>query len=334
MLLAITACSPSVARVDNASNLAQRLSDALARRDPSAFAQAFPDSAPSRAQAQRWYQLLIHSGAAITPDGTDRLSVSTTLPGDRRAATERLTLTWAGDGFGVAAHEGTPLWALEPAVASTDAGGTVLTAAGADAAETWLAVMARAESAVRAAGVVPSGTWSGRLVIELPTSAADFALLTGSTADTSSAVTSCRSGTPRIVLSPTLADYPDSVRFATLTHEAVHAATDSACLEGLSWAVEGLAESVAAAADPATASSNAAIVSDYLAARGLPSALPEHPSTPTDYALAQVAADELRRRLGTRATEYFARATRGALTTSEVAQATSWYRQALRSLAG
>ena len=287
-----------------------------------------------RAQAERWYDLLSPAQARLVALGADQVQVTSTLPGDRRPATERLTLTWSDRGeLTVAAAEGTPLWALESAVVTTGPAGTVLSAASEVQAKSWLALAAEAVAAVRASGVADDG-WTGRLVLEAPVSADDFALLTGSTADTSSAVTSCRTGTPRIVLSPKLSEFSDDVRFATLTHEAVHAATDSACQHGLSWAVEGLAESVAAHADPATAAANRRLVVDYLATHPVPSALPEHPSTPTDYALAQVAADELRRRLGAAAPAYFARATRAALSDTEIAQATTWYRQALRSLGG
>jgi len=330
LLLAITACSPSVPPVTTATQLAGRLSDALTRQDPSGFAAGFADAASGRAQAERWYTLLGSAQAQLSASGPDALEVVTTLPGDRRPATEQLTLHWPtdGSGFTVVAESRTPLWALEPATATTTAAGTIV----ATESGSWAGLMARAVAAVQNAGVVPDGTWSGRLVLEVPGSADDFGLLTGSTADTSSAVTSCRTGTPRIVLSPSLSSFAPDVQFATLTHEAVHAATDSPCRKGESWAVEGLAESVAAQADPATAAANRSLVRRYLATHSVPSALPEHPSTPTDYALVQLAADQIRDRLGERSPEYFARATDGRLTAEDIAQATAWYRAALRAL--
>lgn len=330
LLLAITACSPSVPPITTATQLASRLSDALTRQDPYGFASGFADSAIGRAQAERWYTLLGSAQAQLSATGPDALQVVTTLPGDRRPASEQLTLNWPtdGSGFTVVAEPRTPLWALEPATTTTTDAGTIVAAE--DGA--WASLMARAVAAVQDTGVVPAGTWSGRLVLEVPGSADDFALLTGSTADTSSAVTSCRTGTPRIVLSPNLSSFDPNVQFATLTHEAVHAATDSPCRKGESWAVEGLAESVAAQADPATAEANRSLVRRYLATHPVPSALPEHPSTPTDYALVQLAADQIRDRLGEQAPEYFARATDGRLTADDTAQATAWYRAALRSL--
>lgn len=258
--------------------------------------------------------------------------MTTRFPGDRRPATESVSLASTTEGgIAVVSAPGTPLWALEPARLTSSPAGSVLTAADAEQATAWLSVAARAEAAVRASGVVAD--WSGELVLELPSSAEDFTLRTGSGSDQASAVTSCRSGTPRIVVNPVLADYDPDVRFATLTHEAVHAATDSPCRNGLAWAVEGLAESVAAAADPATAAANRQLVVDYLASHSVPSALPEELRTPTDYALAQLAADQVRQRLGKRATAFFARATDAQLSTAEITQATRWYREALRVLA-
>lgn len=256
------------------------------------------------------------------------------MPGDRRAATERLTLVRSGDGtgFSVVAEPDTPLWALEPATVTTGPAGSLVAAADPSQVASWLALMARAAEAVRTAEVVPEGSWSGRLVVELPSSADDFALLTGSSADTSSAVTSCRRGTPRIVVNPRLSSYDESVRLATLTHEAVHAATDSACEQGLAWAVEGLAESVAARADRSTAQVNRNLVLTYLERTPVPSALPQDPRTPTDYALAQVAADQVRKQRGAQAPDFFARATRGDLSADEITQATTWYQQALRAI--
>lgn len=337
LLLAITACSPAVQTPQAAPSApppAEQLAGSFAAQDASGFADAFADSTLARAQAERWFGLLTVAEAELTVLGPQELQVRTQLPGDRRPATQRIKLVRSGDGTGISvvAEPDTPLWALEPATLTTGGAGSVLAAADAEQAESWLELMARATTAVRAAAVVPEGSWSGRLVVELPSSADDFALLTGATADTSSAVTSCRSGTPRIVVNPRLSSYAQSVQFATLTHEAVHAATDSACEQGLSWAVEGLAESVAAQADPGTAQANRRLVLAYLEQHPVPSALPENPRTPTDYALAQVAADQVRKRLGEQAPAYFARATRSQLGADEISRATTWYQRALREL--
>jgi len=283
------------------------------------------------AQAERWYHLLTASQGRLEATGPGQLTVTNRFPGDRRPATETLALQpTAAGGFAVVSAPGTPLWALEPARLTSSSAGSILTAAD-DQAASWLALAARAEAAVRASGVAAG--WSGELVLEVPGSAEDFALRTGSPADQASAVTSCRSGTPRIVINPLLAGYDADVRLATLTHEAVHAATDSPCRSGLPWAVEGLAESVAAQADPATAAANRRLVMDYLATHPVPSALPAELRSPTGYALAQLAADQVRQRLGERARDYFVRATSGELNDIEITQATAWYREALRRLA-
>lgn len=332
----MTACSPapalgSVSPTATISTSAEQLAAAWAARDRAAFVATFGRSPLAAAQAERWYQLLTDSHGRLTVTDSGQLAVTNQLPGDRRPATEIVSLRLSADnGFTVVAEAGTPLWALEPARLAGSGSTSVLTAAGDDQATAWLALATRAEAAVRAAGIAED--WPGGLVLEVPESADDFALRTGSPAATASAVTSCRSGTPRIIVNPALREYPDHVQFATLTHEAVHAATDSACQSGLAWAVEGLAESVAAQADPATATANRTLVRAYLASHPLPAALPEHPRTPTDYALAQLAADQVRSRLADRAPDFFARATRDALSPSEIARATSWYRDALRDL--
>ncbi len=115
-------------------------------------------------------------------------------------------------------------------------------------------------------------------------------------------------------------------------------ATDSACVpagEALGWAVEGLAESVTARNDPATATRNRGLVRDYLKGHAVPTALPAQLEDLTSYALAQLAVDQVRARLGTKADDLLARATHEAstVTPAELGKVTDLYTAELRRLA-
>ncbi len=174
--------------------------------------------------------------------------------------------------------QGTPLWALDPTDLTAATSGTLLSAGLDDAARKLLATrLDHAAAAVQKAGVPGADDWTGGLVVEVPGSDADFQVVTGSAASSASAITICEGGTPRIVVSPEALGLDAEWLDSTLVHEAVHVATDSACVaagESLGWAVEGLAESVAARADPVTASRNRKLVAEELAAHGVPDALP------------------------------------------------------------
>lgn len=224
-----------------------------------------------------------------------------------------------------------PLWTVEKVATTPATHGTLLSAGLTNAQQQqWATRLDRASAAVRAAGVVVDSDWDGGLVVVVPSSPAAFAAVSGANSTDTAAITTCASGTPRIVINPISAAQGDRWLQATLTHEAVHVATDSACATGVAWVVEGMAESVAAAADQVTAATNAGLVKTFLAHSELPTALPSTLAGPTDYALAQLAADQVRAHLGRAAPAFFERGVTGHLTATDVAQATGWYLPELR----
>ncbi len=273
--------------------------------------------------------------------GPSGLRVTTRLPGDRRATTGTLTLRLAPGKpviEAVVATPGTPLWALRPSDLTVSRVGSVLSAGQDDATRArWADRLDRAAEAVGRLGVPGSEGWSGGLVVEVPSDDAAFEALTGSSATTASAITTCAAGTPRVVVSPRSFSLDAGWLDATLVHETVHVATDSACTGGgLGWVVEGLAESVAAPDRPGDSRRNRGLVRSHLRGHGIPDALPDRLETTTDYALAQLAVDQVRARGKGSAGDFLGRALRepAAVTPSELRRATRWYRAALERLAG
>jgi hypothetical protein len=221
----------------------------------------------------------------------------------------------------------------EVALTSATHGSVLSSGLGPEQRRAWAARLDRAAVAVNAAkALAPTTTWDGGLVVIVPSSPAAFAATSGADSTDTAAVTSCSSGTPRIVINPASAAQGDRWVQATLTHEAVHVATDSACTSGLPWAVEGLAESVTAATDASVAKANASLVADYLAQHGLPTALPAAVNSPTDYALAQFAVDQVRAHRSADAADLLDRGIHDRLTAEEIAQVTAWYLSGLRAL--
>lgn len=227
-----------------------------------------------------------------------------------------------------------PVWSLPGVEVSTTPSGTLvsagLTAAG---RQRWSRRLAEAEAAVRAERL--PGGWSGGLVVLVPPEGR-FAQAAGEPA-AASAITTCTAGTPRIVVNPAVLGQPEQWLDATIVHEAVHVATNTACgPPAPAWVVEGLAESVAARRDPATAAQNRDLVRAQVREHGLPDALPERMETLTDYALAQVAVDAVAARLGERADAFWRRALLDGdgHSAAERALATRWYVAAVRRLAG
>ncbi len=312
--------------VPPAPGLAARLSAALAD-DEAAFTREFA----STGLGGSWY-VALNAGRATIEAGASptELRVGTQFPGDRRRATQTIALVLADDGRIVGSRDAgpRPTWAHGVSDVTAMAGGTLLSV-GLDAAgrQAWVGRMTRAASVVAASGVVDG--WDGGLVVEIPADEAGFTAATGSPAADTAALTSCDSGTPRIVINPASFSQEAGWLAATLTHEAVHVATDSACTTGTSWVVEGVAESVTAAADPATARANAALVAAYLRDHTLPTTLPASVRTQTDYALAQVAVDQVRRRLGDAAPSVLTRGITGTLNDADLERVTSWYIQEL-----
>lgn len=289
-----------------------------------AFAAQFVD--PDRAKA--WYSGLADATSSFA--GNTALEVRTRYPGDRRTSVDHFTVELAGDGRidSVVSPASPPLWSLAVVTRTPAKHGTVL-AVGLTPAQQqlWAARLDRASAVVAASPMLSAGSdWDGGLVVMLPDNAAAFTGLTGADAGDTGAVTTCATGTPRIVVSPAAVSRQARWLQTTLIHEAVHVATDSPCGHGVGWIVEGVAESVAAASDTATAASNAALVRHFLRDKGVPSALPKQVSSATDYAMAQAAVDQVRARLGTTAAAAFlARGIAGQLSEADLARARGWY---------
>lgn len=287
--------------------------------------------------ADSWYSGLKDADTHFTGDAA--LRVRTRYPGDRRPGVDHLEITLSKDGqiADMAASADLPIWAVGPVTRTPATHGTVLSS-GLSAAQqqVWATRLDRASAVVQASGVLePDSDWNGGLVVMLPANADDFATLSGTDSADTGAVTTCASGTPRILINP--GSFAAGARWlqSTVIHEAVHVATDSPCKSGTEWVVEGVAESVSAASDPTTASSNRELVRSYLRANGVPAALPQRVESSTDYALAQVAVDQVRARLGAQeAADFLVRGVAGRLSDAEVARATQWYRAELQRRAG
>jgi hypothetical protein len=313
-------------------SLASRLTTALA-----SGADQFTELFASPVLAASWYSALAQPGTQLAGSDATHLQVSTRFSGDRRTGSESLTVEISPEGRIVGTRdEGVrPLWALGGAQVFTTTHGTLLASDMDDAVrDRWATRVNQASAAVSAADLLTgSPAWDGGLVVELPADVAGFVAATGSNASDAAAITTCASGTPRIVVNPLTAQQSDQWVQATLTHEAVHVATDSACTAGTAWVVEGAAESVAAANDVETAQTNAKLVREYLRTQPRPRALPSAINTQTDYALAQLAIDQVRAKLGVRASAFIARGVAGELSSADVANATQWYVAALASSA-
>jgi hypothetical protein len=328
--LVLVGCSPTVSITDVGADAAQL--DAALATGQAAFSAHFSPALTG----DQWYPVLRAGSARIAAvnDSPAQVQVTTRFDGDRRTATEVLTLELADDGAirGTVDAGERPIWALEATTVTPATHGTVLSSGlSVQARRTWVARLDQASVAVAQAGVLTAGNdWDGGLVVELPADALGFTEITGGSATDTAAITTCSSGTPRIVVNPVAQAQGTDYLSATLVHEAVHVATESPCKTGVAWVVEGMAESVAAANDPATAAANAKLVRAYLRQHGIPDQLPVTLETQTDYALAQLAADQVRVHLGTRAAAFFAAGVSGELSRSQAAAAKRWYRAALR----
>lgn len=338
LLCGTAACTTATTPVASVS-VADRLTSALQRSSRDDFVGDFAPDADDQAVGLSWYTVLSAADATITEVGANRLQITYRLAGDRSRATDVLTYELAAgtDRIGWVGPTGaTPLWTLGGVDLTAAASGTLLSASlDADARHAWARRLDRAAARVEKSGV--GENWLGGLVVEVPP-AGRFQQVSGESASDASAATVCTSGTPRIVVNPAILGQPDEWLDSTLVHEAVHVATNSACAPAgasLGWAVEGLAESVAAASDATTASRNRELVLAYLKAHGVPDALPAQPETLTDYALAQLAVDQVRAHLDKKSADFLRRAIHDApgVTRAELARATTWYRSALERLA-
>lgn len=164
--------------------------------------------------------------------------------------------------------------ALQPI--ETDAGTLLAPADLAPAERTaWLDRLARTVASVDEADFGPlDDDWDGRLVVELPATADDYAALAGADGAEAAAVTRCADGSSSITINPRVAAEGPGYLDALLLHEAVHAATGAGCADAPLWIEEGLAEWFAAQHDPAARDANQQWLDHELAA-GLPAGLPQ-----------------------------------------------------------
>lgn len=331
LLLAVIGCAPTQLP---AGSLADRLNSALGQNQAQAFADNFTTDQSGAAAGREWFAVLSRAQATFSQPDRQTLAVTATMPGDRRPATWTLHLELDGATGRirtVAPTPDRPIWALGTVDVTAATNGTLLTSGlDASARKEWAERLDRAAAAV--ARTDPPGTtgWKGGLVVEVPANGSDFQAITDELANTASALTTCVTGTPRVIVNPMILDQPAEWLDSTLVHEAVHVATDSACVpvgRSLAWAVEGLAESVTARNDPATATRNSRLVQAYLRDHPVPKALPSQLETLTDYALAQLAVDQVRAEWGARADDLLERATHDAATVGagELARVTGWY---------
>ncbi len=335
LLLAIAGCTAAPVP---AGTLADRL-NATVRTDEAAFASNF--TAGSTAGGE-WFAALKGAAPTFSQSDGQTLVVTATMPGDRRLATWTLHLELDGATGRIRAVAPTPsrpIWALGQVDVTAATHGTLLSSGlEASARGAWAQRIDRAAAAVARTSPPGEDGWTGGLVVEVPATGSDFQAITDELPNTASALTACGTGTPRIVVNPLILEEPDEWLDSTLVHEAVHVATDSACVpagESLAWAVEGLAESVTARNDPATATRNRGLVHDYLRDHAVPTALPTQLEDLTSYALAQLAVDQVLAHLGAKADDLLVRATHeaGTVTPVELRRVTDLYAAALRRLA-
>ena len=339
LLLALAGCAPAV---PPSGSLAGRLNDALRRNQQQAFLDSFTADEAGAAAGRAWFAVLSRAEATFRQSDGQTLGVTATLAGDRRPATWTLHLELdaaSGRIRAVAPLPDRPIWALGAVEVTAAAHGTLL-ASGLDAAtrQRWADRLDRAAATVAATAPAGDAGWQGGLVVEVPANPADFQAITGELANTASALTTCSTGTPRVVVNPLILGESEEWLDSTLVHEAVHVATDSACVpvgRSLAWAVEGLAESVTARSDPATASRNRGLVRAHVRDHPVPRALPAELEDLTGYALAQLAVDQVRAQLGAGAEDLLERAIRDSskVTTAERRRVTGWYTAELTRLA-
>jgi hypothetical protein len=344
LLLAIAGCTQGAQGASG--NLADHLNAALRVRSQPAFLDNFTTDAAGVTLGTTWFTVLNGADATFTMIDPTTIRVAATLPGDRRAATWTLPLELDGRSWFAAGRiqaveplPDRPIWTLGQVEVSAATHGTLLSS-GLDAMtrRVWAQRLDRAADAVASAAPPGVDGWQGGLVVDVPANGSDFQAITDELPNTAAALTTCSTGTPRVVINPQILDDPAEMLDSTLVHEAVHVATDSACGrpdQAMSWAVEGLAESVTARAYPVTAGENRESVRAFLRDNPVPRALPSELRDLTDYALAQLAVDQVRAHLGEKGDDLLDRATHdsNSVTAAELARVTGWYTAELRRLA-
>ncbi len=344
LLLALTGCAPGTP--STSGSLADHLNAALRARSQPAFLDNFTTDAAGSVLGATWFAVLGDAQATFTMMDPTTIRVAATLTGDERAATWTLPLelegrSWFATGRirAVEPVPERPIWALGKVEVSATTHGTLLSS-GLDPTDrlAWAERLDRAAAAVAAAAPPGVDGWQGGLVVDVPADGSDFQAITDERPNTAAALTTCSTGTSRVVINPQILDESAELLDATLVHEAVHVATDSSCGrpgQALNWAVEGVAESVTASVYPAIAKDNSEAVRAYLRDHPMPKGLPTQLDDLTAYALAQLAVDEVRAQLGEKADYLLERAIRasGSVTPAELRRVTQWYLSGLRRIA-
>jgi hypothetical protein len=245
---------------------------------------------PGERPLSRARQQLLGADAWVQP-----VVVSWQLARDTAAAQHRVWLTFVADGGGArlagtfdgpvpASPEPQPSWWLGPVTAGQQDLVTVVAGSG-QPADRWVRLVAEAVIAVRRglpAGV--AGSWSGRVVVEVPATARDFAAVLGQSAEAYATIAAVAyqvgvgdRAPLRVVVNPGARSQLTQAQLAEiLRHEIVHLATRSPESPAPLWAVEGLAEWVAVGDGPGPASSGTADLLAAVRRNGPP------PSLPTD----------------------------------------------------
>jgi hypothetical protein len=209
-----------------------------------------------------------------------------------RAVDDGVTITGFGRPQGDLAGGRLPLWLSGPVVVSSRPGIVVVTAGeGAEArsaAQRYLRLSATAVSVVRR--VLPQ--WRGRLVVEVPASAAQLDeamdVEPGSTSGIA-AVTAPADGSPdtdspvHVFVNPDVFDRlrPTGAQ-VVLSHEVAHVATGAARSAAEPWLVEGFADYVALRDVSLPVTTSAAQIIAQFRSDGPPSALPGRADFATD----------------------------------------------------
>jgi len=329
--------------------VAEGLTSSLDRGDQAAFLAQFTPDGPTQRLGERWYDNLAQFQAVtVVPGFGGALVVTSSVPGDTSLVTQTVGVdvdTSGGSALiaGVVPSTDTPDWVLSSVTVTSTPAGSLITDAGVPDAQrsAFTGAMAKAVASLTGTDLgTLDGAWNGQLVLDVPRDSVGYTHA-GGNPTASEAITTCAAGSIRVVVNPVALGYPADQIGPLVVHEAVHVATNACVAQYRPWVIEGLAESVTAAAFPAVASDNHAAVKDYLAAHGMPSALPDErdfaaapASQRAFYALAQVAVDATFSHLG-RADAAALLATitgpTSATPASAEARVTTWYLDALRA---
>ncbi len=140
----------------------------------------------------------------------------------------------------------------------------------------WLERIERTSATLAGAELGPlDDDWDGVIVVELPATQRDYTVLAGGGSDQAAAVTRCDGEESPITVNPAVEAAAEEYLDALLLHEAVHAATGSACRPTPLWIEEGLAEWLTVQHSATAERENREWLDHRLAAAGLPSGLPQ-----------------------------------------------------------